>query len=610
VAIKKKIVFSALTGKFDLITKGLDATAIAVVPTGTISSTELQAALAELDSEKQALSEKGAANGYVPLNASSKIPNTYLPALAITDTFVVASQAAMLALSTAETGDIAVRTDLNKTFILQGTTFSVLADWQELLTPTDTVLSVNGQTGAVVLAATDVGAISALTGDVTASGSGSVAATLATVNSNVGTFGSATQVASLTVNAKGLVTGVANSNIQIAESQVTNLVSDLALKAPLASPALTGVPTAPTAAPATNTTQIATTEFVTTAVSAVSSGANASLSNLTTTSINQDLSPSANLARTFGTTSLQWLRGYITKISSTAGDQIDVANRALQFNGSNVASWFSNGFQFASSKLLRFTDTGSVTTGIKSADTATASIDYALPASPPTVSGQVLASTTAGVMGWTSARAVAPTQQIFTSGSGTYNRPANCVRIRVRMVGGGGGGAAGGTSTLAGNNGANTTFGAATCNGGQGAPSYIAGNTLGQASVGPYVGWGVTGGQGGQGLASSASLMYASGGVGGGSFFGSGGQGGTVGSGETGYPPGTGGGGGTGNNASSRTGGGGGQAGGFVEFTISNPASTYSYAVGAGGAIVISGGLGGGNGAPGAPGLIIVDEEY
>lgn len=66
----------------------------------------------------------------------------------------------------------------------------------------------------------------------------------------------------------------------IVESDVASLVSDLAtlasaitseastraaadaLKAPLASPALTGTPTAPTAAGATNTTQIATTAFV------------------------------------------------------------------------------------------------------------------------------------------------------------------------------------------------------------------------------------------------------------------------------------------------------------------------------------------------------------
>lgn len=72
--------------------------------------------------------------------------------------------------------------------------------------------------------------ITALTGDATATGPGSVAITLATVNASAGTFGSATQVAQVTVNAKGLATTVANVSIQIAESQVTNLVTDLAGK--------------------------------------------------------------------------------------------------------------------------------------------------------------------------------------------------------------------------------------------------------------------------------------------------------------------------------------------------------------------------------------------
>ena len=46
------------------------------------------------------------------------------------------------------------------------------------------------------------------------------------------------------------------------ESQITSLVSDLGLKAPLASPALTGTPTVPTAAVDTSTTQAASTGFV------------------------------------------------------------------------------------------------------------------------------------------------------------------------------------------------------------------------------------------------------------------------------------------------------------------------------------------------------------
>lgn len=56
------------------------------------------------------------------------------------------------------------------------------------------------------------------------------------------------------------------------ESGVVNLTSDLALKAPLASPALTGTPTAPTAGGGTNTTQIASTAFVTAAVATAITG--------------------------------------------------------------------------------------------------------------------------------------------------------------------------------------------------------------------------------------------------------------------------------------------------------------------------------------------------
>ena len=49
-------------------------------------------------------------------------------------------------------------------------------------------------------------------------------------------------------------------------SEITRAKSSEALKAPLASPALTGTPTAPAATAGTNTTQIATTAFVQTAV--------------------------------------------------------------------------------------------------------------------------------------------------------------------------------------------------------------------------------------------------------------------------------------------------------------------------------------------------------
>jgi hypothetical protein len=78
-----------------------------------------------------------------------------------------------------------------------------------------------------------------LSGDISGAGAATITTTLATVNSNVGTF------QGLTVNAKGLVTAAANQNY-----------------APLASPAFTGTPTSPTPAGTDNSMTVATTAFV------------------------------------------------------------------------------------------------------------------------------------------------------------------------------------------------------------------------------------------------------------------------------------------------------------------------------------------------------------
>lgn len=114
--------------------------------TGTLSDqTDLQNSL----NLKEDTANKNQANGYAGLDGDGKIISTLLPSLVITETFVVASQAAMLAL-TAQQGDVAVRTDLNKSFILTNNDPATLSSWQELLTPTDSVLSWNGRTGAIV----------------------------------------------------------------------------------------------------------------------------------------------------------------------------------------------------------------------------------------------------------------------------------------------------------------------------------------------------------------------------------------------------------------------------------------------------------------------------
>jgi len=62
-------------------------------------------------------------------------------------------------------------------------------------------------------------------GDATGSGTTSLALTLATVNSNVGSFGTSTSVPAITVNAKGLVTAVTANAIPTATTSVLGLAS-------------------------------------------------------------------------------------------------------------------------------------------------------------------------------------------------------------------------------------------------------------------------------------------------------------------------------------------------------------------------------------------------
>ena len=113
-----------------------------------------QGAGSGLDADKVDGREPGQPNGLAELDSGGKVPSSQLPALALTDVWTVASEAAQLALA-AQEGDVAIRTDLNKSYAHNGDTAGTMADWSELLTPTDTVLSVFGRTGAVVAQAND-----------------------------------------------------------------------------------------------------------------------------------------------------------------------------------------------------------------------------------------------------------------------------------------------------------------------------------------------------------------------------------------------------------------------------------------------------------------------
>lgn len=74
----------------------------------------------------------GSPNGVAGLDSSGKIPPGQLPPIAINSTFVVNSAAEMIAL-TAEVGDVAVRTDISKTFLLATEPATNIANWVEFL---------------------------------------------------------------------------------------------------------------------------------------------------------------------------------------------------------------------------------------------------------------------------------------------------------------------------------------------------------------------------------------------------------------------------------------------------------------------------------------------
>jgi len=135
-----------------------DASEVSFSASGNIVATDVQAAIEELDSEKIASTEKGAANGVAPLNASSKIDSSYLPALALTEVSVVADITARDALTVQE-GDVAVVTDASGDAEVTSGPASYIYDgaaWQRLGLPDETVLSVAGKTGVVTLDTDDV----------------------------------------------------------------------------------------------------------------------------------------------------------------------------------------------------------------------------------------------------------------------------------------------------------------------------------------------------------------------------------------------------------------------------------------------------------------------
>ena len=130
---------------------------------------------------------------------------------------MLATEAEMLALSSAVVGSVVIRTDINKNYVLAQANPAVLANWIQLLTPAPPVQTVNGMTGDITITKTTID--------------------LANVNNTSDANKPVSTAAQTALGAK-------------ADTSVVN--PTLLLKAPLASPKFTGAVAIGTTTPASS----------------------------------------------------------------------------------------------------------------------------------------------------------------------------------------------------------------------------------------------------------------------------------------------------------------------------------------------------------------------
>ena len=161
----------------------------------------------------------------------------------------------------ATTADIAPSTDRN--YVTDAQKSGVLSNTSGINTGDETIATIKTKLGISTLSGSNTGDQTiTLTGDVTGSGTGSFATT---VNSVGGINSSTIATLPTTVSSH-------TSSITTNTNNISTNTADILLKAPIASPAFTGVPTAPTPSTSDNSTQLATTAYVKANLSTVSAG--------------------------------------------------------------------------------------------------------------------------------------------------------------------------------------------------------------------------------------------------------------------------------------------------------------------------------------------------
>jgi hypothetical protein len=391
--------------------------------------------------------------------------------------------------------------------------------------------------------------IAALTGDGTAAGPGSSALTLATVNSNVGSF----SPAAVTVNAKGLVTAASN----VATGNLTDAGTDgITVTGGTGAVLGSGASIAQHVADSTHNGYLSSTDWST------FNGKQAAGNYITALTGDVTASGPGSVGATIASNAVT-----NAKAAQMATLTIKGNNTGGTANASDLTVAQTKAMLNTAMTVQRFT-TGSGT--------------YTTPTSPAPLYIKIKIAGAGG--GGSGSGSTAGTPNASPGGSSTWSVHSGSAILTAA------GGASGGTNQggLPGSGGAPTTAAGAT----------------------PIVS--ISGGAGGGGGFSNSASTYAqAGGHGGVNAFGGGGKSGTGGGlgGDGAANTGAGGGGGAGAAVSNVSAGHGGGAGAYIEAFIGSPSASYDYAVGAG----ASGGTNGNSGfsgGAGGSGVIIVEEYY
>ena len=181
-----------------------------------------------------------------------------------------------------------------------------------------------------------------------------------TLSNNSGESATPTVAVDTTV-IQARVTNVTDTEIGYLDGVTSAIQTQIDTKAPLASPALTGTPTAPTAAALTNTTQIATTAFVTSAVSSATIATLDEIGDVAVTGVS-----SGQFLKWNGS---NWVNDAIDLSTDTTGDYVSslVAGTGVSLSnnsGENATPTIAIGQAVATNSNVQFADitaTGTMT---------------------------------------------------------------------------------------------------------------------------------------------------------------------------------------------------------------------------------------------------------